>query len=130
MVVNWDIPQEPEEYTHRVGRTARRGRGGVSVSFVTERDEERVEKIEERISGCFSWGFFFAHLSTSDGFFKPETQLVELTLPEDKVLEKLNAVSTAKRLANMVWYCFFLVNITLTYARVSLGTSRLRLWQT
>ena len=59
MVVNWDIPQEPEEYTHRVGRTARRGRGGVSVSFVTERDEERVEKIEERISGCFSWGFFF-----------------------------------------------------------------------
>jgi superfamily II DNA/RNA helicase len=49
MVINWDMPQESEEYTHRVGRTARRGRGGVAVSFVTERDEERVEKIEERI---------------------------------------------------------------------------------
>lgn len=49
LVVNWDIPGEPEEYTHRVGRTARKGKGGVAVSFVTERDEERVLKVEERI---------------------------------------------------------------------------------
>jgi len=79
MVVNWDMPDEPEEYTHRVGRTARRGRGGLAVSFVTERDEERVLKVEERI----------------------QTKLTEMTLPEGAVLENLNAVSTAKRLANM-----------------------------
>lgn len=52
MVINWDLPSEPEEYTHRVGRTARAGRGGMAVSFVTEYDEERVLKIEERISKC------------------------------------------------------------------------------
>jgi ATP-dependent RNA helicase DDX49/DBP8 len=56
MVINWDMPNEPEEYTHRVGRTARAGRGGMAISFVTEKDEERVLKIEERISesilGC------------------------------------------------------------------------------
>ena len=50
MVINWDLPVEPEEYTHRVGRTARAGRGGVAISFVTERDEEKVLRIEERIS--------------------------------------------------------------------------------
>lgn len=50
MVINWDMPEEAEEYTHRVGRTARAGRGGVAISFVTERDEERVVKIEQRIS--------------------------------------------------------------------------------
>ena len=50
LVVNWDMPQEPEEYTHRVGRTARRGRTGMAVSFVTERDEDRVIRIEDRIS--------------------------------------------------------------------------------
>ena len=50
MVINWDMPNEPEEYTHRVGRTARAGKGGVAISFVTEKDEERVLKVEERIS--------------------------------------------------------------------------------
>ncbi|TFY61651.1 hypothetical protein EVJ58_g4374 [Rhodofomes roseus] len=80
LVVNWDMPDEPEEYTHRVGRTARKGKGGVAVSFVTERDEERVVKVEERI----------------------RTKLTEMALPEGKVLENLNVVSTAKRLANMV----------------------------
>jgi ATP-dependent RNA helicase DDX49/DBP8 len=50
LVVNWDLPHEPEEYTHRVGRTARAGRGGVAVSFVTEHDEERVLAVEKRIS--------------------------------------------------------------------------------
>lgn len=56
MVINWDLPREPEEYTHRVGRTARAGKGGVAVSFVTEKDEERILSIEDRISefpsGC------------------------------------------------------------------------------
>jgi len=54
LIVNWDMPTEPEEYTHRVGRTARKGRSGMAVSFVTERDEEKVQKIEARIGK--GWG--------------------------------------------------------------------------
>jgi ATP-dependent RNA helicase DDX49/DBP8 len=50
LVVNWDLPDEPEVYTHRVGRTARAGRDGMAFSFVSENDENRVLKIEERIS--------------------------------------------------------------------------------
>lgn len=50
LVINWDMPGEPTEYTHRVGRTARAGRGGVAISFVTEKDEENVLKVEDRIS--------------------------------------------------------------------------------
>jgi ATP-dependent RNA helicase DDX49/DBP8 len=50
MVINWDMPNEPEEYTHRVGRTARAGKGGIAISFITEKDEERILKIESRIS--------------------------------------------------------------------------------
>ncbi|KAJ3869685.1 P-loop containing nucleoside triphosphate hydrolase protein [Lentinula novae-zelandiae] len=79
IVINWDLPEEPEEYIHRVGRTARAGKGGIAVSFVTERDEDRVLKIEDRIG----------------------VKLDELALSESKILEQLNAVSTAKRLANM-----------------------------
>ena len=59
LVINWDVPSEPEEYTHRVGRTARMGKGGVAVSFVTERDEDKVLKIETRISPWPSYFFLF-----------------------------------------------------------------------
>lgn len=50
MVVNWDCPREAEDYVHRVGRTARAGRGGVAVTMVTERDTELVGGIEKVIS--------------------------------------------------------------------------------
>jgi ATP-dependent RNA helicase DDX49/DBP8 len=96
LVVNWDLPDEPEEYTHRVGRTARAGKGGVAISFVTERDEERVLKIEKRISECG----FFGKKGRADHM--TDTRLEEMTMNEEKVLEKLNTVSTAKRVANMV----------------------------
>ena len=56
IVINWDLPSEPEEYTHRVGRTARAGRGGVAVSCVTENDEEKLLSIEGRISKCTKTG--------------------------------------------------------------------------
>ena len=49
MVINWDLPNEPEEYTHRVGRTARAGKGGIAISLITEKDEQRILRIEDRI---------------------------------------------------------------------------------
>jgi len=53
MVINWDLPDEAEAYTHRVGRTARAGRGGIAFSFVSENDENRVLNIEERIGASY-----------------------------------------------------------------------------
>ncbi|RLT27731.1 MAG: DEAD/DEAH box helicase [Chloroflexi bacterium] len=37
-VVNYDVPQNPEEYVHRIGRTGRAGREGKAITFVCERD--------------------------------------------------------------------------------------------
>ncbi|KAI0462890.1 putative RNA helicase [Komagataella kurtzmanii] len=50
LVVNYDMPADPDDYIHRVGRTARAGRKGESLSFVTEQDVKRVLAIEERIN--------------------------------------------------------------------------------
>ena len=80
MVVNWDCPRRSDDYVHRVGRTARAGRGGVAITIITERDVELVKMIEDEVG----------------------TTMVELELPEEAVLEKLNAVSLARRMATMV----------------------------
>jgi ATP-dependent RNA helicase DDX49/DBP8 len=80
MVINWDCPRRSDDYIHRVGRTARAGRGGVAVTIVTERDVELVQVIEKDIG----------------------VELVEMELPEETVLEKMNQVSLARRMATMV----------------------------
>lgn len=48
-VVNFDIPALPEEYVHRIGRTARAGKEGVAISLVSPKEEERIEMIEQLI---------------------------------------------------------------------------------
>jgi ATP-dependent RNA helicase DDX49/DBP8 len=49
-VINHSIPNVPKEYVHRVGRTARAGRGGVAVTLVTPNDIKLVQAIEELIN--------------------------------------------------------------------------------
>ena len=49
-IYNFDIPQDPEIYVHRIGRTARAGKSGMSITFVTAR-EVRLLKLIERMVG-------------------------------------------------------------------------------
>ena len=46
LVVNYDIPTNSKDYIHRVGRTARAGRSGKSVTMVTQYDVELFQRIE------------------------------------------------------------------------------------
>lgn len=48
-VVNFDIPAIPEEYIHRIGRTARAGKEGTAISLVSEKEEPRFDEIEQLI---------------------------------------------------------------------------------
>jgi ATP-dependent RNA helicase RhlE len=45
-VINFDIPEVPENYIHRIGRTGRADEKGMAISFVTEREEADLEKAE------------------------------------------------------------------------------------
>ncbi|MCJ1307173.1 putative RNA helicase [Agyrium rufum] len=49
LVVNYDVPRNPDDYIHRVGRTARAGRKGEAVTLVGQRDVSLVLAIEERV---------------------------------------------------------------------------------
>ncbi|CAG8610471.1 2469_t:CDS:2, partial [Paraglomus occultum] len=48
-VINFDIPQSSKDYIHRVGRTARAGRSGKSITLVTQYDVELFQRIEQVI---------------------------------------------------------------------------------
>lgn len=45
-VINFDIPKEPENYIHRIGRTGRAEQDGTSISFFTEAEAEYLSEIE------------------------------------------------------------------------------------
>jgi ATP-dependent RNA helicase DDX49/DBP8 len=50
-VINYDVPRDPTDYVHRVGRTARASRIGTSVTFVGQRDVDLVLAIESYVGG-------------------------------------------------------------------------------
>ena len=49
-VINYDIPENPEDYVHRIGRTARMGKEGRAATFVTPDDGEFLTAIEKLIN--------------------------------------------------------------------------------
>ncbi|KAJ9164489.1 hypothetical protein P3X46_024061 [Hevea brasiliensis] len=79
LVINYDIPRYPRDYVHRVGRTARAGRGGLAVSFVTENDVDLIHEIEAVLG----------------------KQLVEFECKEKEVLSDITKIYKAKRVATM-----------------------------
>lgn len=45
-VINFDMPQDPEDYVHRIGRTGRAGRKGIALTFVTGKEKHRLRQVE------------------------------------------------------------------------------------
>jgi ATP-dependent RNA helicase DeaD len=45
-VINYDMPEDPEIYVHRIGRTGRAGRTGIAISLVSPREKRRLRQVE------------------------------------------------------------------------------------
>lgn len=48
-VINFDVPDTAEAYTHRIGRTGRMSRAGVALTFVTPEDRQMLRAIEKAV---------------------------------------------------------------------------------
>lgn len=46
LVINYDIPKDPNTYIHRIGRSGRYGRKGIAINFETSRDRNNIKSIE------------------------------------------------------------------------------------
>ncbi|MDO4671958.1 MAG: DEAD/DEAH box helicase [Porphyromonadaceae bacterium] len=47
VVINYDLPNDPEDYVHRIGRTARNNESGLSITFVNEKEHRDFKVIED-----------------------------------------------------------------------------------
>jgi ATP-dependent RNA helicase RhlB len=88
LVVNYDLPDDPEGYVHRIGRTGRAGTSGKAFGLVSDRDVEALQRIEEYLKEKVKIGWMeetdlvkeFKPLPTDDGNsgdrggFKPRQQ--------------------------------------------------------
>lgn len=50
-MINYDVPTHSKDYIHRVGRTARAGRSGKSITLVSQYDVELIQRIEGTLGG-------------------------------------------------------------------------------
>jgi superfamily II DNA/RNA helicase len=49
MVMNYDVPRDPEDYVHRIGRTARAQSSGIAITLISDLDQHNFKRIEELI---------------------------------------------------------------------------------
>ncbi len=71
-VINYQLPDEIELYTHRSGRTARAGKSGVSISIINTKDIHKIKQIERQLNGKFIYS------RVPDGVEICEHQLIAL----------------------------------------------------
>ena len=53
-VINFDLPQVPEDYIHRIGRTGRAGKNGSALTFLTTNDQKNWREIQRLVNPNFS----------------------------------------------------------------------------
>ncbi|MDP2956202.1 MAG: C-terminal helicase domain-containing protein, partial [Longimicrobiales bacterium] len=72
MVINYDIPQDCENYVHRIGRTARAGATGLAITLASEATSDHLEAIEKFI------GMKVPELPVTDDLFARDLSLEKL----------------------------------------------------
>jgi len=48
-VINYDLPEDPESYVHRIGRTGRAGMSGIALSFCDNKERSLLKSIQKLI---------------------------------------------------------------------------------
>ncbi|MBD3306384.1 DEAD/DEAH box helicase [candidate division KSB3 bacterium] len=54
-IINYNLPDENDAYTHRSGRTGRAGQSGVSIAIVNLREKHKIKQIEAKLKKKFTW---------------------------------------------------------------------------
>ena len=99
-IINYNLPDDPEVYVHRSGRTGRAGNEGLSIVFISKREKRRIKEIE-KLSKIL---FIENQIPTESDVFKSQInsfsdKLTEAPIPSDK--DKVIFDRLYRRLSNI-----------------------------
>ena len=87
-VINFDLPEEPETYIHRIGRTGRADKKGNAIAFVTERDREILLQIELLMKKELPFNSLPDNLEISELLIEEERPQVKMKNIQVKITKK------------------------------------------
>jgi len=93
-VINYNMPQDVEEYVHRIGRTGRAGATGISISFADEDDGHEIQKLEEFLGKKIEFSYPEEELLVP---IPEEYRNIPLKRPERRTAHSKNYKGTSRR---------------------------------
>ena len=93
LVINYDAPHDPEDYIHRIGRTARAEESGVAITLITQNDFQRFQRIEKLIGKPLTPSPLPEHIGLSPEF----NSTTRSKRPQRKPASKGNNASSNNR---------------------------------
>lgn len=97
-ILNFDVPKSPKDYVHRVGRTARAGRGGKSLTFVTQYDVKLITAAEEYIGSKLTVTEIDEKAALEDINHLTKTmQVVRIKMSEQGITDKFDEFEEEKK---------------------------------
>lgn len=90
LVINYNLPEDPRNYIHRIGRTARAGKNGMAISFAVENDVRQLTNIESSIGQAI-------HVVTEQPFHKEFSKAPIQVKKKKKPVKSINRSRTKRR---------------------------------
>lgn len=106
-VVNFSFPTEPKRYLHRIGRTARAGQHGVSITLCNEEERKDLKKLSRKLNQAMNT--FTVQNKYVDGIFdlivnKLDEAVKAVQCEVEHAKEMKEAVRDIERSANLIKY--------------------------